>query len=415
MRILFHSNSPWSPSGYGNQTAIFCELLAKAGHDVKIRAFHGLQGAPVQWQGIEVLPGSFHAYGEDVLVKDWQTYQPDVHLALIDTWIYQPSVLKQLPLTTWCPVDHDPLPPAVNATLRYFKHVLAMSRFGERMMRREGHDPFYVPHGVDTECYKPINYKGARAMYGVEDDQLFVVTVAANTGTPSRKNLDRMLKAWSIFIKKHPRAFLYVHSEPTGARNGLNLLDVAEFYGIPAKNIKFSNPYLMQKGEYDEGWLNQLYNAADAFILPSRGEGFGIPVIEAQAAGCPVIVCDFSAQSELGEAGYKIPIDPTDDLEFSYQNSQWAVPKVSEIVKSLEWAAEIKGNGWFRIIARQFAMEYDSKTVFSRYMLPALENIAHMASAYIQRAPVMLPKIEPVPQNGHVNEQELQAFGVRLG
>lgn len=423
MRILWHSNAPWVGSGYGNQTAIFCQLLVDAGHDVMIRAFYGLQGAPVHWGKIQVLPSGFHGFGEDVLQKDWQAYQPDVHIALVDTWIFAPSVLRSIPLTTWCPVDHDPLPPAVDGALRSFKHIWAMSRFGERKMREAGHDPFYVPHGVDMECYKPVNHQSARTAYGVEDDQLFVVSVAANTGLPSRKNLDRLLKAWSIFIKTHPRAYLWLHTEPQGVRQGLNLMDIADYYGITSKNIKFANPYLMQKGDYDEGWLNQLYNAADAFLLPSRGEGFGIPAVEAQAAGCPVIVCDFSAQSELGAAGYKIPIDPTDDLEYSYQNSEWAVPKVSEIIKSLEWAAVNKDKQTLRAQARDFAAEYDARKVLTKFMLPALESIAAAAQYYIQREPLVVKpaalEVEAVlaepPQNGHVERAEAQSFGVRLG
>lgn len=68
------------------------------------------------------------------------------------------------------------------------------------------------------------------------------------------------------------------------------------------------------------GWVPQedlvaLYNLADLFILPSFYEGFGIPVIEAMACGCPVIASDAGALPEIA-GGAALLIDPynPDDL-----------------------------------------------------------------------------------------------------
>jgi glycosyltransferase involved in cell wall biosynthesis len=41
--------------------------------------------------------------------------------------------------------------------------------------------------------------------------------------------------------------------------------------------------------------VNRLYNLCDVTVLPSTGEGFGLPIIESLAAGVPVVATDYSA------------------------------------------------------------------------------------------------------------------------
>ena len=58
-----------------------------------------------------------------------------------------------------------------------------------------------------------------------------------------------------------------------------------------------------------EHTLNGIYNAFDIFTLPTRGEGFGLPILEAMSAGIPVVVTDYSAHPEWCEGcGELVPV-----------------------------------------------------------------------------------------------------------
>ncbi|MEL7158389.1 MAG: glycosyltransferase family 1 protein, partial [Actinomycetota bacterium] len=70
-----------------------------------------------------------------------------------------------------------------------------------------------------------------------------------------------------------------------------------------------------QLGRVPEDRLDGLYRSATATVFPSEYEGFGNPVLEAMARGCPVITSDATALPELvGEAGLVVPVGDTDAL-----------------------------------------------------------------------------------------------------
>jgi glycosyltransferase involved in cell wall biosynthesis len=99
-------------------------------------------------------------------------------------------------------------------------------------------------------------------------------------------------------------------------RNGIeHKLVVAGGKGWKYKEIyKTINKLKLQKeviftGYVEDDDLPYLYNAADLFIYPSLYEGFGLPLLEAMACGCPVITSNTSSLPEVvGDAG--IMIDP---------------------------------------------------------------------------------------------------------
>lgn len=378
-RILIHSNGPHVPTGYGNQVAAFAPLLRDAGYEVYISCFYGLEGAQLTMKGINLLPKGRDGYGNDIVGEHAKRYEVDLIWTLIDAWVLQGDWLQQHSTACWAPIDHEPIPAQVAEALKACRWPVAYSRFGEQQMKAAGLNASYVPHGINTEFYCPQDRADARQKWGVDEQAFFAVMVAANKGVPARKSLDRVIKAWATFAPAHPGAVLYMHSLPLPLNSGLNLVEMARFYGCE-DSLRFPDTARMLAGEYSERALLDLYNAADVLLAPSMGEGFNIPLVEAQACGCPVIATDFTAHRELIFGGYRLPVEWQDRV-WTFQDSEQCQVKPSAIVTGLEWAFEHRGDVALRVAARAGAVEYDARNVFTEYMQPLLKRIGEEVEA----------------------------------
>jgi glycosyltransferase involved in cell wall biosynthesis len=147
-----------------------------------------------------------------------------------------------------------------------------------------------VPHGVDPEF--------ARVHDRRRPEKLLL---AVSTLHP-HKNLDGLLRAFAIFRRRHPEFRLVVcgmHGFLTGPlhdlRKQLGLEGTVDFPGwIPREEV------------YD------LFARAWAFVYPTRFEGFGMPILEALAAGLPTACSDIEPLRTIaGDAALRFdPADP---------------------------------------------------------------------------------------------------------
>jgi glycosyltransferase involved in cell wall biosynthesis len=141
-------------------------------------------------------------------------------------------------------------------------------------------------------------------------DMFIVMVNAANMSQPSRKNFAAAIEAWSMFWRGldtewRDRAYLYLHTDRSGSIwNGEELNRHIKLFD--AKNVLFPPQYQYIMGMIGTDRLSYLYNSADVLLCTSRGEGFGLPLIEAQACGVPVIAPDFDATAELAAKGTTI-------------------------------------------------------------------------------------------------------------
>jgi GT2 family glycosyltransferase len=88
---------------------------------------------------------------------------------------------------------------------------------------------------------------------------------------------------------------------------------------------------VMVNPEFDDYQMGSLYRSADCFVLPSRGEGFGMPVLEAMACGLPVITTDWSGPTDFLHDGIGYPLQvrsmvPAEARCPYYAGFEWAQP-----------------------------------------------------------------------------------------
>lgn len=184
----------------------------------------------------------------------------------------------------------------VHAPIRWARHVIAISRHEATLLRGYGvaeEQITYVPNWID-EAYH-------HSLPGAPPEAPWPRPVLLYIGQLKyRKGFDLLARAAPTVLERFPAAsFVYAGHSPR-EYEALEAIAVAQ--GTRA--------HFHYVGRPDAPGLQQLYRAADALVFPSRYEGFGLPPLEAMAAGCPVITCAVPAVDEIvfdGENGLLAP------------------------------------------------------------------------------------------------------------
>lgn len=340
MRILWMSNAPFVPTGYGTVTKNVCYRLLQRGYNVATINFYGHEGVVLELNGLKQYPKAFDLLGKDAAELAIADFNPDVFITLFDCWVGH-EWLDRLH-SCWCPytpVDHYPIPPPVERIARKAYAVISMSKYGETQLNNVGISNVYIPHGVDTKTFYPMEDKTTCKTWtgmlsrqdkfskhvGAKDfgaDSFVVGVNAANKGP--RKDFPRMMTAFKLFLEQNPDAKkdarLYFHTWIRGVMQGYHLDDLGKEMGL-LEHMRWT-PIIKMHCGLAEQQLNVVYNSFDVFLNLAQGEGFGLPLIEAQACGVPCIATNFTSMTELVKGhGWLIPIK---DLHYSPLNAQYA-------------------------------------------------------------------------------------------
>ncbi|NJL33621.1 MAG: glycosyltransferase family 4 protein [Chloroflexaceae bacterium] len=118
-----------------------------------------------------------------------------------------------------------------------------------------------------------------------------------------RKGYDIAIRALPAIVRAYPQVSLLIVSGINHAQKE-RLFDLAHSLGV--------EQHIHLLGYRSDAELINLYRASDALLFPTRYEGFGLPLLEAMAADCPVITTDIPVVREIvqhGDNGLLVPYD----------------------------------------------------------------------------------------------------------
>jgi glycosyltransferase involved in cell wall biosynthesis len=275
--------------------------------------------------------------------------------------------------------ETDRLPSGWADACNGMDEVWLPSEFNRKTFAKSGVNPaklHVIPFGIDAAAYDP----GKVAPYPLGGTSGF--TFLSVFQWSRRKGWDVLLDAYFQSFTQQDDVRLVIRAYPDGHAE---------------ETVKACFERFLAEREYDpsrlpaveiieefvsEADMPRLYRAADCFVLPTRGEGWGIPYMEAMASGLPVIATDWSAHLDYMDRdnAYLIPIDglaPIDPEQtarnpFYESDHFWAEPSMTEtgrlmrhVFENREEARETGGRARTHIL-ENWTMERTARWISGR-------------------------------------------------
>lgn len=322
LKVLWSSDSPLVPTGFGTQSLHFCRRLGQNPElNVKMMAWQywgkKIKKFEDHQEPFDILPCSGAEYGKGMYGKYFELEKPDALVTLGDAWMVAEAGLppRAFPWIGYFPLDGDPLSRQIHQIVSRMDVRVAMSYFGKHVLETAGLNCNYVPHGVDPSIYKPLPEEEKlflKSQMGWEDKFVFGMVARPNP----RKHFERLFRAYGNMLEKNERARketgLYLHMDMTDPMCPQNFRELLNIHGIE-ENVAITNhPYL---SGVPPKRVNEIYNMFDVNLLSTGGEGFGLTQIEAGAAGIPTLATNYTTPPEIqrgGTAGILIPTEKLD-------------------------------------------------------------------------------------------------------
>jgi len=118
------------------------------------------------------------------------------------------------------------------------------------------------------------------------------IILSVNTIQPN-KNISSLIKSFDDLAKKNEDFILLI-----AGKKGWKYQEIFKTY-----NKSKYKPRIFFLDFVPDNILSDLYNTAEVFVYPSFYEGFGLPILEAQACGCPVVTSKISSMPEVAGKG----------------------------------------------------------------------------------------------------------------
>lgn len=346
LRILWGSEQPIRPTGYGVVSREMVRRLVERGHEVFVMGWDYNGEDMKHEEGWTMVHAGIGAYGTDftngpgsprTIDVNLARLRPDVYFSLIDPWFLGPMVqscnMANVPHIAYLPIDGTPISRGWMNELKMVHTPLWMSDFGadqfsafvgrwssggsgpehmrDPMLDRYVQQPRDVLyHGVDLDVFKPVSREQKmawRQALGIGHWDTVFISVARNT---NRKQQPRLLHAFRAMLDAHPNpqtVGLVLHTgDPTNTMGmgGWNLPEMLADLNL-TQHVTFSDTSTNPLHGIPREDMARLFAMADVHVLATGGEGFGVPSAEAMACGLPIILPNNSTGPELVGRGGK--------------------------------------------------------------------------------------------------------------
>jgi glycosyltransferase involved in cell wall biosynthesis len=414
MRIIWSSSEPDCKTAYGIVTAEAVRRLTDAGHYVRIATKHQTTGWHYWYdrarmmelvdevgtavdahqdpstllgklyeevQGIDVFDGTNGYYINKMMEQEKFDY-------VFTSWdIWTMCGHRLFPKEQWAAVayiDSEWISERMKEIFVEPGIVIGPTRHAIRELEAMGLRPIYAPLGMDASVFtiRPAGREAFRKAVGLKGGEFLIGAVGLNYGD-DRKGYIPLMQAFKVFHERHEEARLYLHSHAGGIlAETLNYQQIAKNIGINDW-VLWPDQGAMWMGRIDATMMANIYNGFDLFALPTRGEGFGVPIIEAQACGVPVVVTDTTSGPELCKTGWLIKTDKFADREWLGTEGFRLRCDAGAVLDALEEGyAAVKpcDRGAIAQKVRSGILEYDWDNVFPKFWEPLFVDMERKIS-----------------------------------
>ena len=235
-------------------------------------------------------------------------------------------------------------------------HIIAVSEYTKKTIQEHLNIPAekitVIHNGVGPEFHplprfkETIAYQNLRHELRLPTEAKVILTVGSDH---PRKNVITALRAVAAAQKSFNVPLIFLKVGAPGLPGGR-----AEFISEVNRLSLTGSVRLIDT--VSVGQLNELYNLADVVVFPSRFEGFGLPPLQAMAAGTPVLAARSSSLPEVvGEAG----------LLHEVEDSEGLAALLLQVLTDAELSARLRQQGQQR--AHQFSWEAAADKVATVY------------------------------------------------
>lgn len=351
------------PSGYAGSSRCFVEALDEAGVSMRYKYVYG----PGTVMPLDEPPLSDSYVVNMVRGREFEKAPIQVVYAQGDVFERNTGKYK----VGFTMLEVDGLPDEWVRQANLMDEVWVPSSFNARTFHEAGVKvPIrVVPLGVSTAYISP-------KILGRKSENYFTFLSVFEWG--ERKAPDILLRAFSDeFSSSEPvRLVCKVNNFDPSCNIANQVADLNLRKG--GGQIVIAQNQILQQYE-----LGVLYRSADCFVLPARGEGWGMPILEAMACGLPVIATNWSSQADFMTKDNSLPIEveslvPAIAKCPYYKGFKWAQPSYEHLRSLLRWVYEHQDDA--RMIGQRAAADVAAKWTWDHAAQKILRIVASIAS-----------------------------------